>query len=93
MANLKVLRIKFANGIVAEWHGSAFLSVYNTRNLSHDKVAKLIANNFPINRWERHLIASRMASGLGMHTINNHISNLRSCHAVSHYVADIYHIL
>lgn len=93
MANLKVMRIKFAGGITAEWHGTDAMCVYNTRNLSHEKIEKLIANNFPINKWERHLVASRMASGLDMDAIRTHILNLKHCRTVSHYTADIYDIL
>lgn len=93
MANLKVMRIKFAGGIVAEWHGTDYIAVSNTRNLSHEKIEKLIANNFPINKWERHLVASRMASGLEMCTIKEHIRNIKRCRMVVYYVADIYHIL
>lgn len=75
-------KIHVFRGLYIQYYSNDILYVCCRPDWSNAKVAKAIKNNFPINKWEKRLIASRMRSYMSMEEIHNHIAIIRNAKEV-----------
>lgn len=74
--------IQIAKGLRVRYYDSSILYICCKPNWSDAKIAKAIKNNFPINKWEKRLIAGRMSSNMSMISIRTHIATIRNASEV-----------
>ena len=70
--------IQVAKGLCVRYYDNSILYICARPNWSDAKIAKAIKNNFPINKWEKRLIAGRMSSNMSMIGIRTHIATIRN---------------
>ena len=74
--------IKITNGLRVRYYDNSILYICERPNWSDAKIAKAIKNNFPINKWEKRLVAGRMSSNMSMIAIRTHIATIRNASEV-----------
>lgn len=74
--------IQIAKGLRVRYYDSSILYICCKPNWSDAKIAKAIKNNFPINKWEKRIIAGRMSSNMSMISIRTHIATIRNASEV-----------
>ncbi len=74
--------IQVAKGLRVRYYDNSILYICERPNWSDAKIAKAIKNNFPINKWEKRLIAGRMSSNMSMIGIRTHIATIRNASEV-----------
>ena len=74
--------IQVAKGLRVRYYDNSILYICERPNWGDAKIAKAIKNNFPINKWEKRLIAGRMSSNMSMIAIRTHIATIRNASEV-----------
>lgn len=74
--------IQVAQDLRVRYYDNSILYICERPNWSDAKIAKAIKNNFPINKWEKRLVAGRMSSNMSMITIRTHIATIRNASEV-----------
>ena len=74
--------IQVAKGLRVRYYDNTILYICERPNWGDAKIAKAIKNNFPINKWEKRLIAGRMSSNMSMIGIRTHIATMRNASEV-----------
>lgn len=74
--------IQVAKGLRVRYYDNSILYICARPNWSDAKIAKAIKNNFPINKWEKRLVAGRMSSNMSMIGIRTHIATIRNASEV-----------
>ena len=74
--------IQVAKGLRVRYYDNSILYICERPNWSDAKIAKAIKNNFPINKWEKRLIAGRMSSNMSMINIRTHVATIRNASEV-----------